>query len=301
MFVNRLRCMCFVCALTVLPCAVLLAQDMGNATVSQPPASGSETSAAPANQTAVQPPANETAVQPVLASQQNLAQTTNQTQTPAQPVEPKVIEPAAVPDAGNMTATTPATPPATTPQAQAPTTEAASQAKPYMEIKDVEAPTEWVWGEVVSADAQAGAITIKHLDYDTYEEVQKVLSVTDKTLFENAKDVTDIKPGDHITADYRVNGNKNEIEMLVVDKLETGSSAGTTDEAAPSSPAPVKTTPEEPSSSMTAPISENSTEVMTLSPSAQVLNSEAGSVQEQSLPEPVLPPDNQEIAAPVTP
>ncbi|MFA5038060.1 MAG: hypothetical protein WC732_00085 [Candidatus Omnitrophota bacterium] len=131
--------------------------------------------------------------------------------------EQTIQPPAPVP----ATPQAPAAPPAETPGPKQPVEPPAPPPAPYMEIKDVEAPSEWVWGEVVAVDEAARAITIKHLDYDTYEEVQKVLTVTDKTLFENAGDIKDIKPQDHITADYRTNGTINEIEMIVVDKMET--------------------------------------------------------------------------------
>ncbi|MDD5574596.1 MAG: hypothetical protein PHH75_05400 [Candidatus Omnitrophica bacterium] len=91
-----------------------------------------------------------------------------------------------------------------------------------MEIKDEEAPTEWVWGEVVSVDPSSSSITIKHLDYNTYEEVKTVLKLKDKTLFENVKDATEIAPGDHITADYRMQAGQSMVEMIVVDRPAAG-------------------------------------------------------------------------------
>jgi len=87
-----------------------------------------------------------------------------------------------------------------------------------MEIKDEEAPTEWVWGEVVSTDQEVPSVTIKHLDYNTYEEVKTTLLLTGKTLFENAKNLSEIKAGDRITADYRVQDGKSVAEMIVVDR-----------------------------------------------------------------------------------
>ncbi len=87
-----------------------------------------------------------------------------------------------------------------------------------MEIKDEEAPTEWVWGEVVSTDQEVPSVTIKHLDYNTYEEVKTTLLLTTKTLFENVKSLSDIKAGDRITADYRIKDGKSIAEMIVVDR-----------------------------------------------------------------------------------
>jgi Cu/Ag efflux protein CusF len=87
-----------------------------------------------------------------------------------------------------------------------------------MDIKMEEAPTEWIWGEVVSVDPSSSSITIKHLDYDTYEEVRTVLTFKEKTLFENVRDMAEIVVGDRVTADYRTQDGQNLVEMVVVDR-----------------------------------------------------------------------------------
>ncbi|QAT16281.1 hypothetical protein BU251_00260 [Candidatus Velamenicoccus archaeovorus] len=114
--------------------------------------------------------------------------------------------------------------------------ETAPQAK-VMEIKDEEAPTEWVWGEVVSTDKEVPSVTIKHLDYNTYEEVKTTLLLTGKTLFENVKDLSEIKAGDRITADYRVQDGKSVAEMIVVDRPAVEKSKDTSSSAAETSSA----------------------------------------------------------------
>ena len=62
--------------------------------------------------------------------------------------------------------------------------------------------TQWAWGEVVSVDAAAKTITLKYLDYETDQEKNVVLSVDEKTTFENIKILDDIKVKDTLSIDY---------------------------------------------------------------------------------------------------
>ncbi len=78
--------------------------------------------------------------------------------------------------------------------------------------------TEWVWGEVVSVDTENKQIVLKHLDYDTYEEVQTTLKVGDKTLFENVAALGEIKAGNHLTADFKIAAGSNIADLIVVEK-----------------------------------------------------------------------------------
>lgn len=86
--------------------------------------------------------------------------------------------------------------------------------------KDDKTP-QWVWGEVVSVDQANKQVVIKHLDYETYEEVQTTLKSDEKTIFENIAGLSDIRPKDHITVDYNIKDNVNVAELVVVDKEQT--------------------------------------------------------------------------------
>ena len=79
-------------------------------------------------------------------------------------------------------------------------------------------PTEWVWGEVVSVDQEKKQIVLKHLDYDTYEEVQITLNVGDKTLLENVAGLGEIRAGNHLTADFKIVAGSNIADLVVVEK-----------------------------------------------------------------------------------
>ena len=160
----------------------------------------------------------------------------NETNMPAvTPSEPaaqvtEVVTPAA-PEAPPVTPAASATPEVTSAsEANAEKAQAAAVSAPANEKK-----TEWVWGEVVSVDPAGKQIVIKHLDYESYEEVQTTLIINEKTLFENVTDLTGIKAGDHITVDYNVEGKNNIADLVVVEKGE----------AAPAPEASVKEKPAE--------------------------------------------------------
>ncbi len=79
---------------------------------------------------------------------------------------------------------------------------------------------EWVWGRVVSVDPDNHSMTIKHIDYDTYEDVSTVLKTNDKTLFENVTSLDDVVIGDHVTVDYTPSQDLNIAGLVVVDKAQ---------------------------------------------------------------------------------
>ncbi|PIZ84812.1 MAG: hypothetical protein COX96_01845, partial [Candidatus Omnitrophica bacterium CG_4_10_14_0_2_um_filter_44_9] len=106
----------------------------------------------------------------------------------------------------------------TEPEARVMPTGSAASVAPEPAVPTEAKPTEWVWGEVVSVDAANKQIVIKHLDYDTYEEVQTILKVGDKTLFENVAALGDIKAGNHLTADFKIVEGSNVADLIVVEK-----------------------------------------------------------------------------------
>jgi hypothetical protein len=82
-------------------------------------------------------------------------------------------------------------------------------------------PPQWVWGEVVAVDPASGTLEIKHLDYETYEEVKKTITISKSTVFENVTDLSGVKPGDKVTIDYRPQDGFKVADMIVVE-IETG-------------------------------------------------------------------------------
>jgi len=107
--------------------------------------------------------------------------------------------------------------------------------------------TQWVWGEIVSVDAAKNELVIKYLDYETDQEKEMAIGVDDKTAYENAKSLADVKSKDTLSIDYIVTADgKNVARNISVEKAESAAPA-----AAPvqeqgtvaQPPAPVETTP----------------------------------------------------------
>jgi hypothetical protein len=79
----------------------------------------------------------------------------------------------------------------------------ASASIPQAQLES-ENDTQWIWGEVVNLDAAGKTITLKYLDYETDQEKDIVLSVDEKTTFENIKSFDEIKVKDTLSIDYTV-------------------------------------------------------------------------------------------------
>ena len=86
----------------------------------------------------------------------------------------------------------------------------ASPASPIVSVSAPQAApqnendTQWVWGEVVNLDSTSKTITLKYLDYETDQEKDIVLTVNEKTTFENIKSFDEIKVKDTLSIDYTV-------------------------------------------------------------------------------------------------
>lgn len=128
-------------------------------------------------------------------------------------------------------------------------------------------PAEWVWGEVVSVDTENKQIALKHLDYDTYEEVQTTLKVDDKTLFENVAALGDIKAGNHLTADFKMVAGSNIADLIVVEKDVQEESVASETAATPETVAPETTVAPAPETEAPAAIPE---QAVTPAPEAAV-------------------------------
>jgi len=83
------------------------------------------------------------------------------------------------------------------------------------------AEAQWVWGEIVSVDAAKSEFTIRYLDYETDQEKEMTLGADDKTGYENAQSLADIKPKDTLSIDYIVGADgKNIAKNISVEKAE---------------------------------------------------------------------------------
>jgi len=104
-------------------------------------------------------------------------------------------------------------PETTTTQAPETTTEQASAS--------VEPEIQWLWGEVVSVDAANKTILLKTLDYATDSEIEVSINTDDKTTYENANSLDQIKPQDTLSIDYIATAEgKNIAKNISVEKPE---------------------------------------------------------------------------------
>lgn len=115
--------------------------------------------------------------------------------------------------------------------AQAQSTETAPvktlpQAQAVSEIKKVvvnepeDSVAQWVWGEVVSTDTAKKQITVKYLDYETYDEALMILDTDGATVFNNVSGISDIKPSDYVTIDYKKQANSNLATLVEIEKKD---------------------------------------------------------------------------------
>lgn len=101
--------------------------------------------------------------------------------------------------------------------------------------------TQWVWGEIVSVDAAKNELTVKYLDYETDQEKELVFAVNDKTTYENARSLSDIKAQSPAGIDYIVDGEgKNIARNISVENVEGLASEGQPLQEAPAPVVPKK-------------------------------------------------------------
>lgn len=83
-----------------------------------------------------------------------------------------------------------------------------------------EPETQWVWGEVVSVDLSNKVVVVKYLDYETDQEKEIILATDDKTTFESAASIEELKPKDTVSIDYISADGKNIAQNISVEKPE---------------------------------------------------------------------------------
>jgi len=90
------------------------------------------------------------------------------------------------------------------PEAEAPAkVEATTTAAPAEKAK-TEPEIQWVWGEIISTNPINNELLVKYVDYDTDSEKEITISTDNKTTYENAKSIDEIKVGNSVSVDYAV-------------------------------------------------------------------------------------------------
>lgn len=81
---------------------------------------------------------------------------------------------------------------------------------------------QWVWAEVVSVDAQKNEIAVKYFDYEVDEEKNMVISVDNKTTYENINSISELKLGNSLSIDFVAGPEgKNIARNISVEKPES--------------------------------------------------------------------------------
>ena len=84
-----------------------------------------------------------------------------------------------------------------------------------------ESEVQWLWGEVVFVDTLTKQTIVKYLDYETDTEKEITININDKTNFENAKSLDEIKAEDTVSIDYITDPEgKNIAKNISVEKNE---------------------------------------------------------------------------------
>jgi hypothetical protein len=85
----------------------------------------------------------------------------------------------------------------------------------------VDIEMQWLWGEASAIDAQNKTLMVKYLDYETDQEKEMLLSIDDKTAFENVKSLEEIKVQDTLSIDYIIGADgKNAARNISVERPE---------------------------------------------------------------------------------
>ena len=112
------------------------------------------------------------------------------------------------------------------------------------------------YGEVVSVDANAGAITITEYDYEKDEDVNKSYTIDKAATFENVKSLSEVKTGDWVALTLKPQKDGTNLATSVyVERYDIGEEAAPAQQAVPTQPAPVAqpAAPATPAASVAAP------------------------------------------------
>lgn len=84
-----------------------------------------------------------------------------------------------------------------------------------------ESDIQWLWGEVSSVDPQKNEIGVKYLDYETDTEKEIKITTDDKTTYEGANAISDIKLSEIISVDYTFSPDGKHIAKYIsIEKLD---------------------------------------------------------------------------------
>jgi hypothetical protein len=90
-----------------------------------------------------------------------------------------------------------------------------------------ESETQWLWGEIASVDLPKKALLVKYLDYETDQEKEVKIYIDDRTTYENAMSIVEMKPLDTVAIDYIIDPDgANLATNISLEKLENEGASG---------------------------------------------------------------------------
>lgn len=93
--------------------------------------------------------------------------------------------------------------------------------KPEQAVASQQPQTQWLWGEVISLDAQNKSLVVKYFDYESETEKEIPVSADENTVYEGVKSFEEIKLKDTVSVDYVVAAEgKNIAENISVEQAE---------------------------------------------------------------------------------
>ncbi len=114
----------------------------------------------------------------------------------------------------------------------------AQEAKGPTANQPVAADAQEAYGEVVSIDTTAGAITITEYDYEKDEDVNRSYNVDKAATYENVKSLSEVKVGDWVALTLKPQkGGTPTATSVYVERYDVGEEAAPAAPAAPMAPA----------------------------------------------------------------
>ncbi|MFA5350779.1 MAG: hypothetical protein WC357_05570 [Candidatus Omnitrophota bacterium] len=114
--------------------------------------------------------------------------------------------------------------------------------------------TQWIWGEVTSLDSAGKIVTLKYLDYETDQEKDIILTVDEKTTFENIGSFDEIKVKDTLSIDYVVGSDGKNVAKNIGRESPDSSAAVPAQAVEDTKQDNVQASPEEPVASPDAAV-----------------------------------------------
>lgn len=73
---------------------------------------------------------------------------------------------------------------------------------PLVQESSLDPEVQWIWGEVTSVNVPNNKVNVKYLDFENDIEKEIVITIDEKTTYENIGSISQLKPNDIVSIDY---------------------------------------------------------------------------------------------------